>query len=422
MRAGRKWIAPSALLLVVVLALGWLFKVRLGGGDLYPLYSSLRADALGTRALYEALAQIDGMQVERDYRPLAKLGTQPRLIVLPGLNWERWQSVPANQLDALNAAARNGARVLLAFRADVIRDDSDEFDQSVDQKKQAKKKADEAKKKKEAEEKAAEEKAKADKSGKGKQTTLLPGEKEWELKELAKEWKVAFKQRWLMVKQEGAQRTGDAPASLPALVAWQSDVHFSVAADSGWRVLYRRAGEAVLVEKTVGRGSIVLMADAYCLSNEAMQRDRATALLSYLVGDYRRVSFVESVLGVLEDNGVGFLARRYGLGGALALCVLLAALYAWRRLVAFLPVIELDASSGELALAYEPAAGFTGLLRRSLGAAEILPACVAEWHKTRRSGGNQAAAARLDAAWQAHDPKQSLVTTYNALARTLKPR
>ena len=418
MRAARKWFMPLTLLVAVVIALGWLFKVRLGGGDVYPLYSSLRADALGTRALYEALAQIDGLQVERDYRPLAKLGTQPRLIVLPGLAWERWQSVPANQLDALNAAAHNGARVLLAFRADVIHGNSDDFDQLADKKKQAKKKAEEAKEK-EAAEKAAQEKAK---EGKAEKAKLLPGEKEWEPKELTKEWKVDFKQRWLMAKQEGTQRASDAPADLPAQVAWQSDLYFSVAADSGWRVLYRRAGEAVLVEKPVGHGSIMLMADGYCLSNEAMQRDRATALLSYLVGDQRRVTFVESVLGVLEDNGVGFLARRYGLGGALALCVLLGALYAWRRLVAFLPVTESDASMGELALAYEPAAGFTGLLRRSLGAAEVLPACVAEWHKTRRSGGDRVAAARLDAAWQACDPKQSLVTAYNTLARSLKPR
>ena len=34
----------------------------------------------------------------------------------------------------------------------------------------------------------------------------------------------------------------------------------------------------------------------------------------------------------------------------------------------------------------------------------------------------QKAAARLDAAWQACDPKQSLVTAYNTLARSLKPR
>jgi hypothetical protein len=153
-----------------------------------------------------------------------------------------------------------------------------------------------------------------------------------------------------------------------------------------------------------------------------MHQERATALLSYLVSDQRHVTFVESTLGVLEENGMGFLARRYGLGGALALCGLLGALYAWRRIVAFLPPQETGPVAGEVALAYEPAAGFTALLRRSLGAAAVLPACVEEWRKGRRAGGNRTADARLEAAWQARDPRQPLASTYNDLARALKPR
>ena len=242
-------------------------------------------------------------------------------------------------------------------------------------------------------------------------------------KELAKEWGITFKHRWLFSSQPGAQRTDEAPADLPAQVAWQSDVHFAVPAGSGGRVLYRRAGEPVLVEKAVGRGSVVLLADAYCLSNEAMDRDRATALLAYLVGGHRQVTFVESTLGVLEDNGLGSLARRYGLGGALALCVLLGLLYAWRRLVPFLPSPTPAPGGRTETLTYEPAAGLTGLLHRSLGGTAVLAACVEEWRKARRAGGgSEAATQRLESAWQSRDPQQPVLATYNALARALKPR
>jgi len=104
------------------------------------------------------------------------------------------------------------------------------------------------------------------------------------------------------------------------------------------------------------------------------------------------------------------------------LCVLLGVLYAWRRLVSFLPPAE-EPEGGTETLAYEPTAGFTGLLRRSLGAAGVLPACVEEWRKAGRAGGGSAAAtARLEAAWLARDPQQSVAATYNALARALKPR
>jgi len=135
------------------------------------------------------------------------------------------------------------------------------------------------------------------------------------------------------------------------------------------------------------------------------------------------VVFLEGTLGVLEENGIGYLARRYGLGGALLLCVLVGLLYAWRRLVAFVPPTEELAAGGEVVLSYEPAAGFTGLLRRSLDAAAVLPACVEEWRKGRRgSRTGPGADARVEAAWRARDPKAPLTETYNALVRALKPR
>lgn len=415
MNSWRAWLLPLGGLLLFLGAIGWLFQVRLGGGDLYPEYSSLRADALGTRALYEALGQLPGLKVERDYRPLARLAATPRLIVLPGLDWLDWQTVPVNELAALNTAAGNGARVVLAFRADRKREERDEHGRPVVT--DPEKTPEEQAKAKEEEKKAKDEKEKE------KKKLKRPGVREAERKDLAKEWGVTLKLRWLMTKKQLALRQEAAPAGLPAEVAWHSDLYFSVPAGSAWHVLYRRAGEPVLLEKTVGRGSIVLLADAYCLSNEAMQRDRATGLLTWLVAAQRHVTFLESPLGVLEENGVGFLARRYGLGGALALCALFGVLYAWRRLVAFLPPVEPETATGEIALTYEPAAGFTGLLRRSLGPAGVLPACVEEWRKGRRSGRhNPAAAARLEAAWTARSPQDSPATTYNALTRALKPR
>jgi len=408
MKAFRQWFPLLAALGLLIAAFGWIFQLRIGGGDLYPEYSSLRADAIGTRAFYAALAEVPGLQVERDFRPVAKLGALPRLVLLPGLHWQDWQKVPAGQLAALNAAAGGGARVVLAFRADQKREERDQDGERIGSKNDKTKKA--------------AERADAAKKTDGKNVRRLSsGEKP--AKELAREWGVTLKQRWLIANQEGAVREADAPAGLPARVAWQSDLHFSVAADSGWRVLYRRAGEAVIVEKPLGRGSIVLIADAYCLSNEAMHRDRATGLLSWLVGDNRRVTFFENPLGLSEDNGVGFLARRYGLGGAMALTALLGGLYAWRRLVAFIPPRDAGTADGAELLTYEPAAGMTTLLRRSLGPSEVLGAGVEEWRKSRRAGGgSRGSLARLEAEWKTHDPAQSPSKIYNALVRALKPR
>ena len=44
-----------------------LFRLRFEAGDVYPAYSSLRTDPLGTMAFYESLQRIAGFSVRRDY-------------------------------------------------------------------------------------------------------------------------------------------------------------------------------------------------------------------------------------------------------------------------------------------------------------------------------------------------------------------
>jgi hypothetical protein len=401
MKSARHLLAPLLALGLLLAAFGWLFKARLGGGEVYPEYSSLRADPLGTRAFFEALQSFPALQVERDYHPLARLGAAPRLDVLPGLSWREWQQIPATQLSALNAAVQNGARVVLAFRADYVREDGG----TPADKSRAGAAQPEAKGKKEA----------------AKKKVRRPGEKETEPVELAKAWGVAFKLQRPSSDSGKASRTAAALSGLPEELVWRSELTFVPAPDSGWQVIYRHSSEPVLLEKKTGRGSIVLLADSYVLSNEAAQRNRAPALLSWLVGQNRRIAFSEGALGVQEENGIGSLARHYGLGGSLALCVILGLLYAWQRLAAFRPMPEEAVGNTPVVLRYEPVAGLTGLLRRSLNRGNAMGVCVEEWRKSRPDAHrNSAAGARLEAAWQARAQENSQAAVYNALVRALK--
>src|SRR5580765_6270980 len=61
------------LLAVFGLGVGRLFQLRFAAGDVYPPYSSLRADPLGTKALFESLARLRGFAVPRFFEPLDKL-------------------------------------------------------------------------------------------------------------------------------------------------------------------------------------------------------------------------------------------------------------------------------------------------------------------------------------------------------------
>ena len=57
----------SLLLLVALFVFGLtqLFKLRFEAGDIYPEYSSLRADPLGAKALYQSLESLLAVQIGR---------------------------------------------------------------------------------------------------------------------------------------------------------------------------------------------------------------------------------------------------------------------------------------------------------------------------------------------------------------------
>jgi hypothetical protein len=70
--------SPLVLLaLLTVLGFAWglwqLFSLRFETGDVYPPYSSLRADPLGTKALHDSFDSLGTPRVGRSYRPLDRL-------------------------------------------------------------------------------------------------------------------------------------------------------------------------------------------------------------------------------------------------------------------------------------------------------------------------------------------------------------
>src|SRR5579859_2884249 len=66
-----------AILLIVSLAFGWglieLYQLRFVSGDIYPVYSSLRSDPLGSEALFDSLAELPGYSTRRNFRELDRL-------------------------------------------------------------------------------------------------------------------------------------------------------------------------------------------------------------------------------------------------------------------------------------------------------------------------------------------------------------
>jgi len=62
----------SLTVLAIALACGFcyglwkLYELRFAAGDIYPPYSSLRADPMGSKALYESILQLPGASAARN--------------------------------------------------------------------------------------------------------------------------------------------------------------------------------------------------------------------------------------------------------------------------------------------------------------------------------------------------------------------
>ncbi|MGD8724287.1 MAG: hypothetical protein PVG00_10175, partial [Desulfobacterales bacterium] len=61
------------IILGFVLGVIQLFLLRFEAGDVYPAYSTLRSDPLGSRAFYRGLENLRNTSVQRNYRQLDHL-------------------------------------------------------------------------------------------------------------------------------------------------------------------------------------------------------------------------------------------------------------------------------------------------------------------------------------------------------------
>ncbi|HEO69619.1 MAG TPA: hypothetical protein ENN80_00020 [Candidatus Hydrogenedentes bacterium] len=347
----------TLILLAVVLAASVaagvrLFALRLDRGDVHPPYSSLRSDPLGTRALCEALDALPELRATRNLDALTKLGDGAgKALFLCGAPIS---DDPEGIVKAVEAFAGSGGRLVIAFapvhKAPIGGDATDD-------------------------------------KGKGKDGEPGPP---WSAEpvSIAARWGFEYAYAAVPGTDENtlrairAERRIEDP-SLPAAVSWHTGLYFDTC-DDAWRPLYAWDGKTVLMERSWGRGSIVLSSDSYFLSNEAMHLERRAALPAWLVGSAHEVMFDETHLGAGRPLGVMTLMRKYRLGGLCAALVLAALLFVWASTASLAPKHEAPASNDKLVeRGRDSAEGLVNLLRRSIPRRRLLEACFEEWQRGR---------------------------------------
>jgi hypothetical protein len=221
-------------------------------------------------------------------------------------------------------------------------------------------------------------------------------------------------------KVEADIATRENPSPLEETLSWYSGVFFR-AKSPAWHTIYRSERGPVVVERSIGEGSIVLASDSYFVSNEALLVERAPALLAWLVGPARHVIFEETHLNFREQPGVASLLRRHGLSGFVIGFLILIALWLWRNATFTLSPRRDAAPSDEIVSGRDSFAGFVHLLRRGPTPAELLGVCLAEWSKSARSP-NDHRARDAGAFSAAIENEKNPVTAYNTITEMLRAK
>jgi len=267
-----------------------LFMLRFKAGDVYPAYSSLRSDPLGTKVFYESIDLLETHDAERNYRPLGRLDLGSNTTVFfPGLSPSIGLFTISSMMEDLNRIIQNRARVVISFQ-------SYKTKQS-----QKKRKENESKQVSPPEIKKGKVDLKKSEDSKDKLSENEIFQGIW----------VDFDDNY---KESNAEPfPGVYEKKLIRPFSCRTDLFFEV--DETWNIIYTRNGKPVVVEKNTEKGSIVFLADSYVLSNEAMRNERHPEFLAWLMGSSLNAVFDEFHLGIQENTGVAGLARKYRLHG-----------------------------------------------------------------------------------------------------------
>ena len=156
-------------------------------------------------------------------------------------------------------------------------------------------------------------------------------------------------------------------------------LYFAEAPD--WKVLESIGAKLFAIERSFGKGSVVLLAASGDFSNQSTVAADRLKQVSAAIGPNTHIVFDEQHLGISESGSVVGLARRFHLTGlalGLALC---AALFIWKNASTFPPP---EAHPSERLSGRTSLSGLLTLLRRHIPANEVAAVCWREWLSANR--------------------------------------
>lgn len=381
-----------ALLLVLLgvfaLGVGRLFVLRFDAGDMYPPYSTLRADPLGAKVLYEGLKTLESISVRRNYDSFTRMGiTDKTCLFLLGTRPFLMDGMPEESFQAFEKMLQRGGSLIIAYYPE----------------------------------------GPAGNGGKNHDsppTTLVSLQEEWGFK--------TARARTTALERTAFRAPDKAYKALPSEIPWHSALHFHDIKEP-WQAVYTAVytmeEHPVIIKRPLGKGRIILSADSYLFSNEALSGDRHPGLLAWFVGGSEELVFDETHLGSARSPGIAALAWEYNLYWPALGLLLVAALFIWKNASHFVPPRDEEGGDHEGVLVdRDETSGLISLLRRSLPDKDIVTICYGEWYRTaagRRSVPEEKlkrVKAELDIHTHGSARRRDPVGAYKAVCKILSRR
>jgi Domain of unknown function (DUF4350) len=373
----------NLILLVLVVgifiwALFELFSLRFERGDTYAPYSSYRAAPTGCKVLYESLNSMKGLQVKRLLRPIDEIEDVSKTVMLitnvseinhlsaPGL--ESYVQRGGNVLIFCAPLEMNRAKYLGSerTRSTPVKLESEPEKDIIDKSKKAKK-----------ESAKDDETCKCD-GGKGDKDDKICKSTGGLSKLLDKI--MLIKRKYPHQMPIPAQANEQLKAlSLPEINIYS---HAYLELDgTSWEELYRAREKTMMVKAKYGRGTVIVSAASYFISNEAMLKEPPVELYAWLIGNRPGVIFNELVHGQGNTHNIAWLAGKYRLGLLLFNLLLVVVLYVWRSFFSSANIQQEKYKSRELQIS--STVGLEKLLRKNISLNMCLPTCLDEWRKQK---------------------------------------
>jgi hypothetical protein len=376
-------ITIGLLALLLVGGLTRLFSLRFSSGEIYPPYSTLRADPLGTKLLYQSLKQSPFLaSVERHFTKLDELDYPPDTTFVMLAAEERFDDshdrIERGMASALFGVMNAGGRVALSYKpyfhyadpdegiasneTSVATNDCELACNDVDEGDEGDEKSDDT------------DSAETNLCGSVTHSNTLQ----------TAQW-LGFETTYANREQpETATATRVIePSTLPQTLRCGTDLCFTNLSVA-WTTLYERDGHPVVIERAVGAGTLALSTLSYPFSNEALRDHRSSELLIWFIGnDTKHVRFSERHHGLSHDPNTAALVRRHRLHWPLLALLGTALLFVWQQASSLLPRHR-DSQS---AASPTPASGdstqaLTNLLRRSIPGSKLADCCQEQWERS----------------------------------------